>query len=361
MDIFKKIAKKINTKAFPKKLFFGPEWIILGVNNTCNLKCRMCDVGTKNQETNFAQNLTGSHPMNMPIELFKKIIDQAEKHYPKAKIGYAFTEPLIYKDLRESLRYASQKGFRTSITTNAFNLAAKADDLISGKLSELFISLDGLEKTHNYIRGNKQSFQKALEGIHYIAKSDYAPEISIFNVLTEWNYKEAEAFVDYFSDLPIKQLGFLHQNFITKRMADDHNGIHGKKYPATHSNVQQVDFSKIDLDLLYKNIQAVKSKKYPFKISFSPELKDRESLYTYYTEPEKKIGKICNDVFTNIMIKTDGSAIPAHGRCYNISMGNIYKNTLDEIWNSIPYGQFRKNLMLSGGLFPACTRCCSAF
>ncbi len=353
--------KKINKTVKPEKLYFGPEYIILGVNNVCNLHCKMCDVGTQNLETNFAQNLVGSHPLNMPIELFKKIVDQTAENYPTAKIGYAFTEPLVYPQLKESLIYANQKGLETTITTNALNLKRKAEDILEGKVKELFISLDGLQETHNYIRGNKQSFQKALEGIEYLTQFENSPEISIYCVITEWNYTELKQFVDFFADKPIKHLGFMHQNFITKEIADGHNVLYGNTYSATHSNIEETDFSKIDIDQLHQEILAIKSKKYPFEVSFSPNLEGKEILNTYYFEPHIKLGRTCNDVFTNVMIKTDGTVIPAHGRCYNSTMGNLHENTLSEIWNSSLYGQFRKEIVKAGGLLPACNRCCSAF
>ncbi len=359
--MIKRIVKSINKTISPGKLVFGPEWIILGVNNVCNLHCKMCDVGTQNLETNFAQNLLGADPLNMPLDLFKTIIDQTSEYYPKAKIGYAFTEPLVYPQLKESLIYAHEKGLETYVTTNALNLKRKSADLIEGNLKELFISLDGLEETHNYIRGNKKSFQKAIEGIEYISSLKGAPEISIYCVITEWNYTELEEIADYFANLPIKHLGFMHQNFITKEVANHHNALYGSLYNATHSNIELTDFDNIDLAVLHQQIQLVRSKDYSFKPSFSPEINDLETLNTFYNEPEKKIGKVCNDVFTNIMIKTDGSAIPAHGRCYNSEMGNIYDKTLPEIWNGDLYGNFRKELMKADGLFPACNRCCSAF
>ncbi|WP_433991508.1 hypothetical protein U8527_03300 [Kordia algicida OT-1] len=84
--------KKINKKVLPSKYLFPPEWIILGVNNVCNLHCKMCDVGTKSLDTNFAQNLVGTHPINMPLPLIEKIIDQMAEYYPISKLGYAFTE-----------------------------------------------------------------------------------------------------------------------------------------------------------------------------------------------------------------------------------------------------------------------------
>jgi MoaA/NifB/PqqE/SkfB family radical SAM enzyme len=361
VSIVQRTFKKINKTVYPKKLSFAPEWIILGINNVCNLHCKMCDVGTQNLETNFAQNLLGSHPLNMPLELFKKIVDQTAKFFPKSKIGYAFTEPLVYPDLKESLIYANSKGLKTTVTTNALNLKRKAEDLVSGKVSELFISLDGLEETHNYIRGNKKSFQKAIEGIEYITSLENSPDISIYCVITEWNYTELEKFAAYFSKLPIKHLGFMHQNFITKKMANNHNAIYGDIYRATHSNIEMTDFSKIDISLLQEEIQKIKGSTYSFEPSFSPEINDIETLNTFYNKPEQKLGKTCNDVFTNMMVKTDGSVIPSHGRCYNVPMGNLNDNTIEEIWNGDVYGKFRSDLVKAKGMFPACNRCCSAF
>lgn len=353
--------KKANKVFQPEKLFFGPEYIILGVNNVCNLHCKMCDVGTQNLETNFAQNLVGSHPLNMPIDLFKTIIDQTAQFYPKAKIGYAFTEPLVYPELKESLIYAAKKGLYTTITTNALNLKRKAEELLEGQVKELFISLDGLEETHNYIRGNNRSFQKAVEGIEYITSFENAPKISIYCVITEWNFEELVDFVAYFNDKPIKHLGFMHQNFITEGVANQHNALYGGIYRATHSNIEETDFSKINIQKLFEQIDKIKTSKFNFKPSFSPELTSINELEVYYNQPEVKLGRTCNDVFTNVMIKTDGTVIPAHGRCYNHTMGNIYDQSLEEIWNSKEYGRFRKTLVDAGGLLPACNRCCSAF
>ena len=71
--------------------------------------------------------------------------------------------------------------------------------------------------------------------------------------------------------------------------------------------------------------------------------------------------KKCLDVFSNIMIGSDGSVIPAHGRCYNLTVGNLYNEPLKDVWNSATLGRFREDLNKAGGLLPACSRCCSAF
>lgn len=353
--------KSINKRFYPQNLFYGPEWIVLGVNNVCNLHCKMCDVGIEYTASNFYQNLMGTSPLNMPIELIKKIFDETSRFFPKTKIGYAFTEPLIYPHLIESLNCAKENKLYTSITTNALTLKQKAKDLCDAGLNDIFISLDGPEKIHNDIRGNKNSFRKAIEGIEELLLQKDHPDISIFCVITEWNIGFLKEFVDYFNKYPIKQLGFMHTNFTPDYIVQNHNKIYGGKYPATISNTEQIEISKMNLEILLQEIIEIKKTDYSFKVTFSPEINSEINLDIFYNQPDKFIGKICNDVYRNIMIKSDGSVIPAHGRCYNLTVGNIYNNSLKEIWNSKYISEFRKDLMHAGGLLPACSRCCSAF
>lgn len=354
--------KKINRRLSPGKLHYAPSWIVLGVNNLCNLHCKMCDVGTQSNDTNFAVNLVGTRPLNMPIELFERVVDQCAKYYPKTKLGYAFTEPLIYPHLEESLAYAKSKGLYTSITTNALNLRLKTDMMIENGVSDIFISLDGTEEIHNHIRGHKKSFQWAIEGMEKILAKTNAINFSIYFVITEWNTHNLVDFAEYFRKFPIKQMGFLHPNYTLEHTANEHNSMSfGQSYPATHSNIEEVDPSKIDLKLLQSQITTIKSRQYPFEIVFQPDIVSDTHLNQFYAKPESFFGKGCTDIFQNIMLKSDGSMIPAHGRCYNISAGNLYDTDLPEIWNSAILTNFRKTVAKNGGYLPACSRCCSAF
>jgi len=339
--VISSLVKKVNQQYFPGTYLFEPKWIVLGVNNVCNLHCKMCDVGTKNLESNFAQNLVGTRPLNMPLELVKKIIDQTSEYYPKTRLGYGFTEPLVYPFLIDSLHYANTNNLFTSITTNALTLKQKAKQLVEAGLNELYISLDGPPDIHNEIRGHKKSFQKAIEGIEELFKFDTPPSISIFCVITEWNIGYLKEFLDLFKNYPLKQVGFMHTNFTPKEVAITHNNTWGNSYPATDSNIDEINIDNMDLDLLWGEIQHIKSSHYSFPITFSPNISSRDRLLTFYQNPEKQVGKKCNDIFNNIMIKSDGSVIPAHGRCYNLDIGNIYKKDLKEIWHSSILSTFR--------------------
>lgn len=353
--------KILNRTLYPQHNFFAPKWIVLGVNNICNLHCKMCDVGTASLDTTFAQNLVGTHPVNMPLDLIKTIIDQTATYFPKSKLGYAFTEPLVYPYLIESLTYAKSKGIYTTVTTNALTLKQKAEKLAETGLDEIFISLDGTAAIHNEIRGNTKSFEKAVEGIELLKSYPGSPHITLIYALTEWNIDCMIPFLEFFKSYHIAKIGFMHTQFTENHIAEAHNSKYGEVYPATISNVQELDFSKMDLKKLLSNIQTIKKERYPFRVFFSPEITTAEALDTYYFHPETILGKHCHDVFSNMMIKSDGSVIPSHGRCYNLTVGNIYEDSLATIWNSQIFNKFRKDIMQAGGYFDACSRCCSGF
>jgi len=320
----------------------------------------MCDVGVHYKESNFYHHLMGSKPVNMPLDLISSIIDQASHFYPNVKLGYAFTEPLIYPHLIESLVMAKSKNLRTAVTTNALNLRRYAEAILDSGLDNLFISLDGPPEIHNFIRGNSSSFEKAMEGIEYLLAKKNHPEVHVFCTITEWNIGHLIKFVKLFSHLKLKQIGLMHMNFTTSNTAT----IHNEKFPnykSTSSNVSAIDIKSMDLGLLWNEIQALQSLELAFPIHFSPHIASRETLEIYYYHPELFIGKRCNDAHSNIMIKSNGDVIPAHGRCYDIKLGNLYQQDLKTIWNSSPSARFRQDLNAAGGLMPACSRCCSAF
>lgn len=355
------LLQKINIRLAPGRLFFGPEWLVLGVNNICNLHCKMCDVGVGYTESNFAHNLVGTKPLNMPLALLTKVMDDCERYFPRAKLGYAFTEPLIYPHLVESLYYAQSKKLYTSVTTNALTLAKQADELCKAGLHDLFVSLDGPEEIHNFIRGHKSSFRRACDGMEKIFTHQQRPNVSIFCTITEWNIGSLKSFADFFAGMPLKRLGFMHTNFTPDSVVNHHNKLYGQTYPATISNVTETAIDTMNIAELWQEMKQIKATNYAFPVTFSPEIDSYEKLEIFYRMPEVFIGKRCNDLFRNIMIKSDGTIIPAHGRCYNVPLGNLYENDLAEIWHSQSAGKFRKDIMKAGGLLPACSRCCSAF
>lgn len=98
------------------------------------------------------------------VETEKKILRQI---YDSGACSVAFEggEPLLRKDLGEILAFSRSLPLQTSLITNGTLLESRIDEIASYINGSLYVSLDGLEKTHDTIRGVDGCFRKAVRGI----------------------------------------------------------------------------------------------------------------------------------------------------------------------------------------------------
>jgi len=98
------------------------------------------------------------------IEREKAILRQI---YDSGVCGIAFEggEPLLRKDLGEILAFSRSLPLHTSLVTNGTLLESKIDEIAPYINGAVYVSLDGLEKTHDTIRGVSGCFRKAVRGI----------------------------------------------------------------------------------------------------------------------------------------------------------------------------------------------------
>ncbi|MFC1487968.1 PTO1314 family radical SAM protein [Thermoproteota archaeon] len=117
----------------------------------CNLQCKMCP---------FWQRPSG----DSSIEQEKAILRQI---YASGACGIAFEggEPLLRKDLAEILAFSRSLPLHTSLVTNGTLLESRIDEIAPFINGAVYVSLDGLEKTHDTIRGVNGCFRKAVRGI----------------------------------------------------------------------------------------------------------------------------------------------------------------------------------------------------
>jgi MoaA/NifB/PqqE/SkfB family radical SAM enzyme len=351
--------RALNERLLPDRLLFGPTHVVLGVNNFCNLRCVMCDVGTGNSETNFGANLVGARTRSMPIALFRHIADAMVAFCPAAHLGFSFTEPLAWAPIGEALAIAGERGLQSSVTTNGLLLTRHLDDLAHGRCRHLAVSLDGPEPVHDRIRRHPGSYARAVAGIEALATRPGAPEIAVYCAITELNVGALRPFLREMSRLPLKRVGLLHNNFVTADQAEAHNARYGARLHATASNVFLTDPGRIDLERLAAELQEIERTAYPFPVLIQPRLTSPPELETYYRRPGTPVGRACHDASRMLMIDSDGEAIPVHGRCFRFPIGNIREQSLEALWNHERLSELRRTLRRAGGLLPACTRCCS--
>ncbi len=138
-------------------------YLFFEITQKCNLDCLHCGSDC------------GKRPLDneLTAEEWLQFISRLASHYPKkTKPFLVFTggEPLLHNNLYDILGAAHQSGFSFGMVTNGFALDAKAADrLVSFGIFSLTVSLDGLEKSHDRLRGRSGSFKRAEQALRLIA------------------------------------------------------------------------------------------------------------------------------------------------------------------------------------------------
>lgn len=342
-----------------------PSGLSIAVNNTCNMKCIMCDIGQKRQDLSFYRTIKGSERTDeMSVGQFIKLIDDVKKYRPSIYINA--TEPLLYRGLVQCLEYAIAHKLRCSLTTNGLLLEKFAHKLVEVGLTEMWVSIDGPAEVHDHIRGVNRSFEKAYNGIAMIIEKKRqlevnAPILGVAYCISNHNFEHLVETAYLFKQTGINRMVFSHLNFVDEVMALRHNEEYGHIFnKLAPSSISASDASGVNIDVLTEQIKELK-RDYAGFISFLPDIETREQIETYYREPSNfVISNRCKIAWRNPRILANGDVIVA-ARCgFSPIMGNIAERPLTKIWNDKPYREFRRKINLVGAT-PACSRCCSIF
>lgn len=128
------------------------EEIDLYLTNRCNLSCNFCSVEARRDMA------------ELPLGKIQSIILEA-KQYGLKELHLTGGEPTLRDDLELIVDFAVNHGLNVRLITNGTYLTyARLKTLYSLGLRSIMISLDGLEKYHNSVRGCG-SFQKTMQTI----------------------------------------------------------------------------------------------------------------------------------------------------------------------------------------------------
>lgn len=164
-------------------ILFQPKTATFNITDNCNGRCITCNAWKQKSEN----ELTTDEVINILGQL---------KNVGVSNIGFAGGEPLLRRDLPEIIQEASNLGFeRISLITNALLLNKdKAKELLESGLNSIGISIDGLEKTNDMIRGIKGHYKKSISALKTLVElrdSEYHNlDIWVSTTLTKFNLSE---------------------------------------------------------------------------------------------------------------------------------------------------------------------------
>jgi len=164
------------------------------VTYECNAFCKHCAVPRNKDEMNF--------------DLFKTVIDKIDMEFLVIGGG----EPLKHSRLKDMIDYASKKT-KVKIETNSQLLTKDFLYENKNKLFQINTSIDGLEKTHNSIRGI-DTFKHSTEMIKYARSLDI--DVAIWSVVMKDNISEFEDIIALTKELNVNKISFLYATPVGK-------------------------------------------------------------------------------------------------------------------------------------------------
>ena len=268
--------------------------------NYCNLSCPHCPTGRK---------LIEKTDKRLSISDFKEYLDKLLPELMYLNL-YFQGEPFLNKDLPEMIRYASDNGVFTCISTNALALT---EDMVR-RLSEsgigrLIICLDGAnEKSYSTYRVGGD-FNRVVQAIKFSVK--YKLPLEVQCLLLSTTEKEIDEIKSLCKELGVNRLVFKKAQFY-----DDFLVPENPKY------------------LRYKRDKAGK------------------------LLPKVKLKNKCWRLFSTIVIDVDGN-VPAccFDKSAKYSFGNLKTSNLREVWQGDKAVRFRKTILKNRKSIDICNNC----
>lgn len=334
MDITREIEARCDCKAQLSNLKqaplppISPLFLKIKLLWNCNLSCKFC--------------LLPSNVPPMAFEKVKTIIDQAVHHQVK-KIHFSGGEVFLHPRIMDILSYGVSKNLQINLTTNGTLLDKQIiKELRKIKLHSITLSLDGpAPSIHDRLHGGKGSFKKVYKALELLCHDmKKKPKVRVNTVVSPENV--------FFLDDIHTMLAHIHPAISWKIIPVD---TEQKKYYLTEEMTAYLaehlpDWHLLDDLSFYKSLM-------------------KESLIQKITE---KYGKgqyslgyyknhICYMPWLHLFITPDGFAFPCcMSRGKIAALGNVFKQTIEQIINSSPMENIRLN-MASGNCLDVCRYC----
>ncbi len=173
--------------------------IDLNFNNACNLRCKYC----------FTNSPKGDHVKEyLDLGAIKKLADDADE-LEYFEFDLQGGELLLQPDkLFSVLDAIKPERFYLYLTTNGYHLDKKmAEKLAKYKVSRVSVSIDSMdEKIHDEIRGKKESWKRAIEGLKHVKNAGMDPYLNITVGHYNANTDHFKQLLDYSKDNKYKTL-----------------------------------------------------------------------------------------------------------------------------------------------------------
>ena len=149
--------------------------LMINITEKCNLQCKHCYITDKN-------------PLDFPLDKLKAIVKNFYK-FQGIRLVLTGGEPFLYSKLKELLIFLKDIPIQKVLLSNGMLIKDNSEilDLLKDNYFEVYVSLDGLESSHNDFR-DANCFKDTIDGIKALLENNI--NISINTMVHKQNLSE---------------------------------------------------------------------------------------------------------------------------------------------------------------------------
>lgn len=302
--------------------------LFLELTLRCNERCIHC--GSRCGEHDRVNELSK--------EQYRKILDDVKRDFGVKQVELDITggEPLLRRDFFDIMSYANSLGFRWGMTSNATLI----NDDIAHRLHEcgmktISVSIDGLESTHDSLRGMNGAFSGAMRGIDALIRHGGFQSVQVTTVVNHRNFSELDELFNILCKIDIDSWRVINIEPIGRALDSPDLMLTKDEYR------QMFDFIR------KKRLQG-----YPLTYGCS------HYLGTEYERQVRQWYFLCNAGIYTASIASNGDILACLDieRRPELVQGNILRDSLKEIWQN-KFKIFRGDLSDLNEKCRACDSC----
>lgn len=280
--------------------------LFLELTLRCNEHCIHC--GSKCGDTDNNDELS--------LKQYKNILRQIKKDFDISTIKLDITggEPLLRKDFFEIMQYANKLGYAWGMTSNGTLINDEvAEKLHRCGMKTIAISIDGLEKSHDKLRGRKGAYSAALSGINALVQHGGFEHIQVTSVINHQNICELHKMLEIMESIGITSWRVINIEPIGR----------AKEHP-------ELVLSKEDYKYLFDFIRENRLRGFPITYGCS------HFLGLEYERQVRDWYFLCNAGLYTASIMANGNIVACLDieRRPELIQGNILKDRLKDVWTN---------------------------
>lgn len=271
------------------------------VSYACNLQCRHCYTNSDMHKV-------------IPTD-FEEVKSFLNKMKDMGIFTYAIGggEPMVLPFIYDMIEYSNSIGLGVSMTSNGTLIGEQeAKKLKQAGLEVIQISIDGLRKTHDNIRG-AGTFDKAINSVKFLVDAGIA--VRFGTTLNKENYNEIPQIVQLAKDNNVEVVAFFRYMPTSKRG----DGLELDKNDLYKIATQLVEIDKNSIKV--KNSEGKK-----FYLIFTP-----TSFFTFLLREKDLKNTVCTAGRGKFNLQSNGTVTP----CAHLPMpvGNVFNEEPQKVWD----------------------------